>query len=72
MRHRQLHEPRQSRRHGSSASKWIPSRGGSLKALHPDQDIRIENFRDTRLPEESIDAVVGNVPFADLKLDYHG
>ena len=33
---------------------------------------RIENFRDTRLPQESIDAVIGNVPFADVKLEYGG
>src|SRR5205807_1409996 len=33
---------------------------------------RIENFRDTRLPEDKIDAVIGNVPFADVKLDYRG
>ena len=46
--------------------------GRIAKALHPDQDIRIENFRDTKLPEDRIDAVIGNVPFADLKLDYHG
>ena len=46
--------------------------GRIAKALHPDQDIRIENFRDTRLPEDRIDAVIGNVPFADLKLDYRG
>ncbi len=46
--------------------------GRIAKALHPDQDIRIESFRDTRLPENLIDAVVGNVPFADIKLDYHG
>ena len=46
--------------------------GRIAKALHPGQDIRIENFRDTRLPEDRIDAVVGNVPFADLKLDYRG
>ena len=46
--------------------------GRLAKALHPGQDIRIENFRDTRLPEGRIDAVVGNVPFADLKLDYQG
>ncbi|MGH7227548.1 MAG: hypothetical protein ACRELF_30420, partial [Gemmataceae bacterium] len=44
--------------------------GRIAKALHPDADIRIESFRDTRLPE--IDAVIGNVPFADVKLDYHG
>jgi N12 class adenine-specific DNA methylase len=46
--------------------------GRIAKALHSGQDIRIENFRDTRLPEGRIDAVVGNVPFADLKLDYQG
>ena len=46
--------------------------GRIAKALHPGQNIRIENFRDTRLPDDRIDAVVGNVPFADLKLDYEG
>jgi N12 class adenine-specific DNA methylase len=44
--------------------------GRIARALHPGQDIRIENFRDTRLPADTIDAVIGNVPFADLKLDY--
>jgi N12 class adenine-specific DNA methylase len=46
--------------------------GRIAKALHPEHDIRIENFRDTKLPENRIDAVIGNVPFADLKLDYRG
>jgi N12 class adenine-specific DNA methylase len=46
--------------------------GSIARALHPGDDIRIENFRDTKLPEGRIDAVVGNVPFADVKLDYHG
>ncbi len=46
--------------------------GRIARALHPDQDIRIENFRDTKLPEGRIDAVVGNVPFADIKLEYQG
>ena len=46
--------------------------GRIAKAIHPGQDIRIENFRDTRLPEDRIDAVIGNVPFADVKLDYQG
>jgi hypothetical protein len=46
--------------------------GRIAKALHPEQDIRIENFRDTRLTEGAIDAVIGNIPFADLKLDYRG
>ena len=46
--------------------------GRIAQALHPDQDIRIENFRDTRLPDESVDGVIGNVPFADVKLEYRG
>jgi N12 class adenine-specific DNA methylase len=44
--------------------------GRIAKARHPGQDIRIENFADTRLPE--LDAVIGNVPFADVRLDHHG
>ena len=46
--------------------------GRIARALHPGHDIRIENFRDTRLPENRIDAVIGNVPFADIRLDYGG
>ncbi len=46
--------------------------GRIARALHPEHDIRIENFHDTNLPEGRIDAVVGNVPFADIKLDHHG
>ena len=46
--------------------------GRIAKACHPQHDIRIENFRDTNLPTDRIDAVVGNVPFADLKLDHRG
>src|SRR6185369_1255024 len=41
-------------------------------ALHPRQDIRIENFRDTRLEDDSLDGIIGNVPFADLKLEHRG
>jgi len=44
--------------------------GRIARALHPDADIRIESFRDTKLPQ--VDAVIGNPPFADVKLDYHG
>ncbi len=40
------------------------------KALHPDHDIRNENFRDSKIPQ--LDAVIGNVPFADIKLDWKG
>ncbi len=46
--------------------------GRIAKACHPQHDIRIENFRETQLPTNRIDAVVGNVPFADLKLDHRG
>jgi N12 class adenine-specific DNA methylase len=46
--------------------------GRIAQLLHPDQEIRIENFRDTRLAEDGIDGVIGNVPFADFKLDYRG
>ncbi len=46
--------------------------GRIARALHPDADIRIENFRDTKLPEASVDAVIGNPPFGDVKLDYRG
>jgi N12 class adenine-specific DNA methylase len=46
--------------------------GRIARALHPGHDIRIENFRDIRLPEGQIDAVIGNPPFADIRLDYHG
>jgi N12 class adenine-specific DNA methylase len=46
--------------------------GRIARAIHPEHDIRIESFRDSKLPEGRIDAVIGNVPFADLKLDYHG
>ena len=63
--------------HGRPGARFIGVEMDSIsgriaKALHPGQDIRIENFRDTRLPENRIDAVVGNVPFADVKLDYRG
>jgi N12 class adenine-specific DNA methylase len=46
--------------------------GRIARALHPAADIRIENFRDTKLPEGTLDAAIGNVPFADVRLDYHG
>ncbi len=46
--------------------------GRIARALHPDHDIRIENFRDTKLPKDGVDAVIGNVPFANLTLDYRG
>jgi len=45
--------------------------GRIARARHPQHDIRIEDFRESRLPS-NLDAVVGNVPFADVKYDYHG
>ena len=45
--------------------------GRIARARHPDQDIRIEDFRDTRLPDD-LDAAIGNVPFADVKYDFKG
>ena len=44
--------------------------GRIARLLHPQADIRIQNFRDTRLPQ--LDAVIGNVPFADVKLEHNG
>jgi N12 class adenine-specific DNA methylase/predicted RNA methylase len=46
--------------------------GRIARALHPGHDIRVESFRDTRLPENGLDAVIGNPPFADVRLDYRG
>jgi N12 class adenine-specific DNA methylase len=46
--------------------------GRIARAIHPEQDIRIESFRDTKLPQGRIDAVIGNVPFSNLTLDHHG
>ena len=44
--------------------------GRIAKLLHPQHDIRIQNFRDSKLP--ALDAVVGNVPFANVKLEHAG
>ncbi|MGE3778701.1 MAG: DEAD/DEAH box helicase family protein, partial [Pirellulaceae bacterium] len=46
--------------------------GRVARALYPDHDIRIENFQDTRIPKNRIDAVVGNVPFANVRLEHNG
>ena len=44
--------------------------GRIARALYPEQDIRIEPFQKTALPEGSVDVVVGNVPFSDLTLKW--
>lgn len=46
--------------------------GRITRKLYPQHDIRIENFKATRLPPGSIDLVVGNVPFSNLKLNHNG
>ena len=46
--------------------------GRIARALYPKHAIRIESFRDTRLPEGTLDAVIGNPPFADVKLEHGG
>lgn len=46
--------------------------GRIAQALFPQHEIRIESFRDTRIPEGSVDAVIGNPPFADLKFEHNG
>jgi N12 class adenine-specific DNA methylase len=40
-----------------------PVTAGIAHHLYPDASIRRESFGDTRMPEGSVDAVVGNVPF---------
>lgn len=44
--------------------------GRIAKVLHPQADIRIEDFQNTRLPQ--LDAVIGNVPFADIPFHHGG
>jgi hypothetical protein len=46
--------------------------GRIARALHPKADMRIESFADMRLPEGSVDCVIGKPPFADVKLDPRG
>ena len=56
----------------SDATVLEPGCGIGNFLAHAPAGMRIEHFRDTRLPADRIDAVIGNVPFADLRLDYHG
>ena len=37
-------------------------------ALYPHAEVRVESFTDTRLPGGHFDAVIGNVPFSDVRL----
>ncbi|MGN6035885.1 helicase-related protein [Brevibacterium casei] len=38
------------------------------RALYPHAQVRAESFAETRLPEASFDAAIGNVPFSDVTL----
>ncbi len=57
---------------GSSASSWIASPAASPAPCTRSTTSASRDFRDTKLPEGSIDAVIGNPPFADVRLDYRG
>ncbi|MFO0888323.1 MAG: DEAD/DEAH box helicase family protein [Isosphaeraceae bacterium] len=46
--------------------------GRIARALYPQHDIRVENFRDTKIHEGSLDAVLGNPPFAEVRLEWRG
>lgn len=45
-----------------------PTTAAIARGLYPHADIRTESFVDTRLRGELVDAVVGNVPFSNVKL----
>jgi hypothetical protein len=45
-----------------------PTSAAIAQALYPDASVRAESFADTRLPGGHVDAVIGNVPFADVRL----
>ena len=44
--------------------------GRIAKALYPQHTLRVEPFEQTTLPHNSIDAAIGNPPYADVKLPY--
>ena len=45
-----------------------PTSAAISRALYPDATVRTESFAATRYPAGHFDAVVGNVPFADVRL----
>lgn len=45
-----------------------PVTAGIAARLYPDAQVRAESFADTRVQDGSFDAVIGNVPFADVTL----
>ena len=72
LRHRQFHEPGPRRACASSASNWTASPAASPRRSTPTRTSASRTSATRSLPEDRIDAVIGNVPFADLKLDYRG
>lgn len=46
--------------------------GRIAQALYPQHDIRLEPFERSHIPDSSIDTVVGNVPFANVRLPHKG
>lgn len=59
-------EMRESELHGVELDSLT---GRIAKQLYPDADIQIKGFEKTRFENDSFDAVVGNVPFGDYKVD---
>lgn len=45
-----------------------PTSAAIAQALYPDATVLAESFADTRAAEGSVDLVVGNVPFGDIRL----
>lgn len=45
-----------------------PTTAEIARGLYPNAEVRTESFADTRFPRAHFDAVVGNVPFADVAL----
>ena len=45
-----------------------PTTASIAAHLYPNAEIRAESFAETRMPEGSVDAVIGNVPFANVAL----
>lgn len=45
-----------------------PTTAAIAAVLHPRADVRTESFAETRIAENSVDLVVGNVPFGNIKL----
>ncbi|SDT36628.1 Adenine-specific DNA methylase, N12 class [Jiangella sp. DSM 45060] len=45
-----------------------PTSAAIAAALYPGAQVRAESFADTRFPDGHFDAVIGNVPFGDVRL----